>query len=128
MYRTTWAVSVWMLGLQLAVTVSVAVLGWALAGTVAAYSALAGGGIALVATALLATALLLFSRWASRWGLLAVCVAEVLKLLLVGWLFITSFNNPWIQPGVLMATFGAALATFFAAPLLPPLRRGRMPA
>lgn len=128
MYRTTWAVSVWMLGLQLAVTVSAAILGWALAEAAAARSALAGGGIALVATALLAAALLLFSRRPSRWCLLAVCVAEVLKLLLVGWLFVTSFSSPWIQPGVLLATFGAALATFFAAPLLPPLRRGRMPA
>ena len=116
--------SAWILGLQGAVTALAVAFGWMYAGAAVARSALAGGSIALAATAILAAALLLFSRRPSRWGLLAMCVAEVLKLLFISWLFITLLRIPGMQPGILLATFGAALATFFAAPLLPPLRRG----
>ena len=116
--------SAWLLGLQLAVTLLFAGLGWMFSGAVA-LTALAGGGIAMFATVMLAGALCLLAGYSAPWGLLGLCLLEVLKLVLVGWLFVAAFSTPGVVPGVLLAAFALAMMSFFAAPWVPPLRQHR---
>lgn len=112
----------WLLGLQLAVTLLFAGVGWMFSGAVA-LTALAGGSIAMFATVMLAGALWFLAGHPAPWSLPGLCLFEVLKLVLVGWLFVAACNAPGVVPGVLLAVFALAMLSFFAAPWLPPLRQ-----
>jgi ATP synthase protein I len=113
---------------QAAVTAAVALAGWAFFGSLAARSALTGGGISVVAS--LAMALLAFRgavrRDAFR-ALRAFYVGEAAKLTVVVVMFVLVFREMRVLPLALFAGFGATFLVYWIAlaNLLPPVRWAR---
>jgi ATP synthase protein I len=115
---------------QAAVTVIAALLSWAVAGQLAAVSALIGGGISTAAS--LAMAALSFGGSAAadpQRAIRAFYVGEAVKLALVVVLFVVVLKLMKVVP---LALFAAFMATFFVywvalANALPPLGGKRAP-
>ncbi|MDE2120326.1 MAG: ATP synthase subunit I [Betaproteobacteria bacterium] len=120
-------VSAWrVVGLQLGVTVACAVLGWLLAGPVAAWSAAWGGGMVLVPAALFATAM---RRWLVRlppaYALFGFAFGELLKIALTVLLLVLA---PRVLPALswpaLLLGLVATLQVYWIALLLRGKSRG----
>jgi ATP synthase protein I len=115
---------------QAAVTVTAALLSWAIGGQLAAVSALIGGGISTAAS--LAMAALSFGGSAAadpHRAIRAFYVGEAVKLALVVVLFVVVLKLMKVVP---LALFAAFMATFFVywvalANALPPLGGKRAP-
>jgi ATP synthase protein I len=115
---------------QAAVTVTAALLSWAIGGQLAAVSALIGGGISTAAS--LAMAALSFGGSAAtdpQRAIRAFYIGEAVKLALVVVLFVVVLKLMKVAP---LALFAAFMATFFVywialANALPPLGGTRAP-
>lgn len=110
--------------LQGAITACVAAacgLGW---GQEAAVSALRGGAIGMVATALMALAVFRHPEGAGAariaWGFY---LGQFLKVALSIALLIVAFGAPRSVPAAVLAAYVATFAGYFGAPRLPPARR-----
>jgi F0F1-type ATP synthase assembly protein I len=117
---------------QATATVMSGGLAWVISGRLAAFSALAGGGIGTAAG--LAMALVAFGRRAvdGRGALWAFYRGEAYKLLVVIGLFVAAFKLMKVAPLAMFAAFAATFFVYwiaFAAALWPHGRaRGRKPA
>jgi len=111
---------------QAGVTVIAALAGYWLGGGLAARSALAGGGIATVAS--LAMALLVFGSAAggARRALATFYAGEALKLVVVVVLFVVVLKVMRVAPLAMFAAFAATFLVYWIALLsaLPALTRG----
>jgi ATP synthase protein I len=115
---------------QAAVSVLAALLSWALAGRLAAVSALLGGGISTAAS--LAMAALSFTGSAAstpQRAIRAFYLGEGVKLAVVIVLFVVVLKTMKVAPLALLATFMATLFVYWIAlaNALPPLGGRRTP-
>ena len=100
---------------QAAATVMAGLLAWAIAGRLAAFSALLGGGIGTAASLILV--LVGFRRRAADAGqaLRAFFGGEALKLVVVIGLFVAAFKTTKVAPLAMFAAFAATFIVYWIA-------------
>ena len=113
---------------QAGVTVLAALLSWLLADSLAARSALAGGGIGTVASLVMAVASLAGAAGTdSRQAIRALLVGEAVKVVLVVALFVVVLKVMRVVPLAMFAAFAATFLVYWIALLSspPPLSGAR---
>ena len=109
---------------QAGVTAAAALVSLAVAGTLAGYSALLGGGISTLAS--LAMALVAFGRGTSasaERALLAFYAAEAVKLAVVVAAFVVVLRLIKVSPAAMLVAYGATFAVYWVV-LARSLMRG----
>ena len=110
--------------LQGAITLGVAAACGLVGGPDAAWSALRGGGIGILATALMVLAVFRYPEGANAtriaWGFY---LGQFLKVALSIALLVVAFGAPGVVPLALLVGYVATFAGYWAAPRLPPPRR-----
>jgi ATP synthase protein I len=101
---------------QVVVTVVAAVLCFAVWGSTAGWSALAGGGISSLASLVMAALSFRKSSMASPYSaLLGICVGEAAKLATVVVLFVIVLRTMKVSPLPMLGTFVATLIIYWVA-------------
>ena len=110
-------------GAQLVLTLSLAVLALALGGPRAAASALWGGAIGMAATSLMALAVFRPAEGSNPgrilWGML---LGQVVKIALTVALLVVAFRSPRVVPLPLLGAYVATFAAYWFASALPARR------
>jgi len=100
---------------QAVVSVIAGLVAWAVAGELAALSALAGGGIATAGSLAMAALVFAGAAGSAQRALGAFYVGEALKLVVVVVLFVVALKVMRVAPLAMLAGFGATYLTYWVA-------------